>query len=892
MNALLSKRLSKQIGLAVILTTVVLYGWHYYFRLPFLQVHPFEAIPAQSAVLIEFPQLPDLQQTDSTLFAKDIRDIADLYPLQPFLTDIRHLQEVAPQTIGRPVAAALLASGRRQLDWTIITNVTDGEQLVQRLKKTYSDFQITENNFKNHTVYDFKKTNDIDFAVAYYRNLLIYGRYALLVEEAMNQLLEVSDNITHDRDFQRVRRLGDTHSTVNLYVQTNQVANLLEPYIAIDQRQAAADLTQLASWAKIGVKNAVSSSENSPPMLDLSGGFIAAQGNHFFRAFDWNDVVQNEAVQDVLPNNVIVLNWFGIDDFQDFYSDLNQQEEEIFRTYFLDWIGEEFAQIVTEPFGGKDESEQFVMFKIKDNKLAISQLRALEENVGVQTIYDYQMFTITQLVADDLLQPVFGAAMNNIRNPFYTIIEDYVVFGNSRAALEIWIDKYVAGQTLANEVDFLQLAAAMESETSLFSAFRIANMQRSIQAFAKRSLRPKLEASLAPLRKLQYVAFNGRVDGGRVELNGKATVTEQTIKQTRIAWKMPLKYPAASAPVVVKNRATQQYEILIQDTDHNLYLLNRGGGIVWEKHLADSIISTIHAIDFYRNGKTQYLFNTPNQIFLLDQQGENVGAFPLHLQAAATAGVSVVDFDRNQEYNFFVPCDNGYIYGFNKTGRPLAGWNPRRGVGIIEQPLQHFQRNGKDFVVAFNDEQKVLAFKRNGEYRFRSKAFVGQFMNAPHWQVKGSSPRVVLTDTEGNAYITNLFGESFKMHLPVGQNESVDFTFCDVVGDSRNDYIVLSDRNLVTYFYHDSHFSQHFSIELPQSQQQVFPVKLPESFKSHLGVLSTEKKLITLLDGDGNIYPDFPLPGTSAFSVVNLFNNNERVLVVANGANVYAYQLR
>lgn len=892
MGALLSKRLIKKLILGFVLLIVLLYGWHSYFRLPFLSVQTFEAIPSQSALFIEFPSLPDLNQQDTSLFAKDIRELGEIYPLSSFLTDIRHLQEIAPQTIGQNTVGALLASGRRQLDWVIISDIKDGNKTIEYLQDQFSDFNITANHFKDFTVYDFKKQNDMDFAVAYYRNLLIYGRYALLVEESVNQLKNINQNITNNREFRRTKRLGDKEAVVNIYLQFNQIPNLLEPYISSDQRDEIASIKELGSWAKFSIKNQPNLAQEAPQMLAINGGLITSKDNQFLRAFGRNNIAKNEAVQDILPNNAVVMHWFGVGNFQQFYQYLNQQEEELFKEYFLDWIGEDFAYVVTEPFGGKEESEQFALFKIKDNQLAISKLRAFEENVGVQRIYDYQMFTITQLLADDLLLPIFGESMNSIQQPFYTLIEDYVVFGNSRAALEVWIDKYIAGQTLANDTDFLQIAAAMEVETSLFSSFRIANLQQLIKSYTKRSLRKKLDQHLLPLQKLQYLALNGKVNSDRLYLKGKASISEQLTTRTGIAWKMPLKYPAANAPVVVQNRATQQYEILVQDVANHLYLLNRGGGIMWEQQLQDSIISTIHAIDYYRNGQTQYLFNTPNQIFLLDQNGDNVGAFPLNLQAPATAGVSVVDFDRNKDYNFFVPCNNGYIYGFNKTGRPIAGWNPRRGVGIINQPLQHFQRNGKDYIVAFNDEQKVLAFKRDGAYRFRSTPFAGHFPAAPDWQVNGSSPRVVLTNTEGNAYITNLFGESFRMYLPVGDNQQVDFAFCDMIGDARSDYIVLSDSTLATYYYHDDKFSKHFVQHFPHVQDEVFPVHLPLESKSHIGTLSKSKKQITLLDGQGEIYPDFPLAGTSAFSVVDLFSNGERVLVVANGESVYAYRLR
>lgn len=876
-----------------LLLTILLYGWHFFFRLPLLSVSPFSAVPVNAALLLSVPDTHAAKSTIDSL--KDIQEFSELYPFSSFFTDLRQLQEVIPITAENPIVTALQQSGRNKLDWIIISDLRTTNFDLEHWVDTVQYVDIQENIFRNFTVFDLENETGQTAAIAQYRNLIIYGRYSLLVEDAISQIKNPPTDINRTRAFRRTQKMLDSTTPIQVYLNFNQAPQLLAPYITSSRREEIAALGELASWLAFSIdldQETATIDEQQQHFLALEGGLIKSNDNDFLHAFGHNSIAKNESIQDILPNNIVVTNWFGVNDFQHFYKYLNQKEDELFREYFLDWIGEEFAYVVTEPFGASNEVEKFVVFKIENEALAKKKLREFEENVGLLQIYDYQMFTITQLTADNLLQPVFGEQMNSIQQPFYTLLEDYVVFGNSRAALEVWIDKYLVGQTLSNDTGFLQVATALNSETSLFTAFHTANMAALIKSYFKPPLRKKMDKGLDIFKELDYVAFNGNTSGSRLYLKGKGLITEKKSTQTGIAWKTPIKNRAATAPTVIRNKATKQYDILVQDIDRNLYLLNQGGGIVWEQQLTDSIVSKIHAIDYYKNGQTQYLFNTPNQIFLLNSKGEHVGSFPINLQSSATAGVAVVDFDRNRAYSFFVPCSNGYIYGFGKTGLPLTGWNPRRGAGIIKQPLQHFQRNGKDYLIAFNDEQKVLAFKRDGEYRFRSTPFAGRFPAAPDWQVEGSSPRVVLTNTEGNAYITNLFGESFRMYLPVGANQQVDFAFCDIVGDARNDYIVLSDSTLAAYYYHDDKFDTYFQHQFKHVQDFVFPVALPDQQKYFIGTLSSAKKQINLLTNEGNPYPDFPLAGTSEFTVVDLFDNEENVLVVANGESVYAYRLR
>ena len=58
-----------------------------------------------------------------------------------------------------------------------------------------------------------------------------------------------------------------------------------------------------------------------------------------------------------------------------------------------------------------------------------------------------------------------------------------------------------------------------------------------------------------------------------------------------------------------------------------------------------------------------------------------------------------------------------------------------------------------------------------------------------------------------------------------------------------------------------------------------------------IGALNKRKKEINLLLGDGRLYPDFPLAGTTAFELADLFEDQKNILVVGFEDSVYAYKL-
>ena len=70
------------------------------------------------------------------------------------------------------------------------------------------------------------------------------------------------------------------------------------------------------------------------------------------------------------------------------------------------------------------------------------------------------------------------------------------------------------------------------------------------------------------------------------------------------------------------------------------------------------------------------------------------------------------------------------------------------------------------------------------------------------------------------------------------------------------------------------------------SPQQFLPKQ-----KAFLGTVCAAKNQISLLDGTGKLLPQFPLEGTTAFSIVDLLGDGKPVVLVGNGASVVAYSL-
>lgn len=248
----------------------------------------------------------------------------------------------------------------------------------------------------------------------------------------------------------------------------------------------------------------------------------------------------------------------------------------------------------------------------------------------------------------------------------------------------------------------------------------------------------------------------------------------------------------------------------------------------------------------------------------------------------------VVDYAGRKEYRIFVATEGGRIHGYLRDGSSLPGWNPKNGVGNIFLPMEHVLADGKDYLMAQTDEGLFHLYARNGDPRTPPVRWNSTFNNRFGVDISQLPHRIVSTNVDGTTFVTNFTGKYFNLESPVGSNQNVRFLFANVLGDERKETILLSQQDLAIY----EHDQAQLEYQFPHIQDELFEVQLPNSEVSAIGTLSLGQQEIHLLDANGQLYPDFPLAGTTRFQIAHLFGDDRLILVVANGAEVYAYRLR
>ena len=81
----------------------------------------------------------------------------------------------------------------------------------------------------------------------------------------------------------------------------------------------------------------------------------------------------------------------------------------------------------------------------------------------------------------------------------------------------------------------------------------------------------------------------------------------------------------------------------MQDDRHTVYLINDVGRVLWKLPLGQQINSEVYQVDLFKNGKLQYLFSTPDKMYLIDRNGNAAGRFPVAFKGKCEQGISVYD---------------------------------------------------------------------------------------------------------------------------------------------------------------------------------------------------------------------------------------------------------
>jgi hypothetical protein len=754
------------------------------------------------------------------------------------------------------------------------------------------------------------KKRELSWALS--NGLLMLSFSPILLENAVTQSA-AGGNVTDDAAFQRVHSTSGINVDANIYINLAFLPRYLSAFTKGDVQRFLKDFSDLANWAELDL-------HLRDDELMMNGfSYSDTGGDNYLNVFRNQSPVQI-GVESVIPGFSSAFLAMGFSDkeaFNDNYyewldntgrlKDYTRMADSFTRLTgadpvetFHSFMEQEVAMVLTGWEDPGEAGESFLVIKTQSRSMASESLQAmLEHHAGMmgnnagsyKQVYQVDRetsFDIYRFPFSNTGELLFGMLFRPVKTSYYCFVGNYLVFGESVSGLSSFIHANVLNQTLSENRRFIEFSDNLVERNNFFFYSSVPRSAGLFTGIFREEHRENLAGGLESFRKFQAVSLQFSYGRDMLYNNIFLKYSPVAIEEPRTEWQTLLDTIIDFKPLLTLNHNTGENEIFVQDLNNTIYLINNTGRILWKKHLDSRIMGDVHQIDYYNNGRLQFLFNTREQIFLIDRNSNAVGRYPIRLPSPATNGIAVFDYDNDRNYRIFVACEDKSVVVRSKDGNIVSGWEFPGTEHNVYHKIKFFRTGGRDYIV-FADRQRVYITDRRGSIRVRPDALFPVSLHNPIAFEPGrsSDPRLALTDTLGRVWHIYLNGKTRAVSL--GDYSSGHFfEYHDITGDGSGEYIFL-DKNRLDVYSRDGSalFSHEFDVPVRHA-----PLYYHFSRSDRkLGVVSQDGGQIFLFNSNGEIYNGFPLTGRASFTIGSLQpgQGNFHLIVGSDSNFLYNY---
>ncbi len=910
----------KKIALIIVLLLLAAAGIIEYTRLKKQEIPPSNAIaavPINASFIMEVPRAYALIRnlTQTNLMWQELMGTEYVSKLNQSLHFLDSLTIGHPEIHNifdqNPLFIAGVTSGQDHFGYLYCcpAGATTGQPAAEQfLKSIFTEGQFNETEYEGTAIYCLKKPGWSDFYCAFLNGIAVASEQLALVQQSLRQM-DKNISLRDNKYFTKVLGTSDQQSMANLFINFQEINDAAEPFISRNFRSELLLLNSFAEWMELDL--------NFTPNEAIMNGFTDADtlSSQFLQLFN-GQTLHQPSTASVLPVNTALMCSFELSDLRGFMKRYkkfldghrklykrNEWMEAVERTYginpenyFYRWFGNEMTLAITEPSDSALQNNTYAIVNTgdpKDAADALDSLASITAQQGKQPFStDYMNHRIGRIELDGILPNILGETFEQLKQCYFTICDNYVIFSNTADALKSFISQIDGGNTLAKDPyyrSFVKDHVADESGIYIYNNIALSSVLYEQQLDKDNA--SALKEHLGICKKFQALAIQFTPMQGMFYTNAYLKYNPQYKKQAGALWQASLDTTLAITPCWVTDFHTGNKFILVQDVADNSYLISNTGQIQWKRKLEGRMQGEAHDIDALGNGKIQFLFNTPDNIYALDRKGNNVAGFPVKLTSPAAGPVSLFDYDNNKKYRIIVCTGNKRVLEYDLSGNPVKDWQKPETMEKITCPLKHVTINDKDYLLAVDADGNLYAWNRKGETRIKFHHKLPPHLSSFYCTGFADMENTFIwaADSSGAVYRLSFTDELTRESYLSGSYRHISFALADLEGKGSADLIFQAPEELYAYNINKSHIFR-FSAGDTLSPQ-LFTFTFADG-KTRIGSLEPAHNRIYLWDSKGNVCNGFPLSGCLGFSIAEMNNDGQNYLVTGSGTNlVYVYSL-
>lgn len=360
---------------------------------------------------------------------------------------------------------------------------------------------------------------------------LFTGSYSpILVEKSIKQ--KDNENWTKNTNFQMVASKISSSKLFNFYFNFSKLREYMNAYLT-EESDIVNSLSLSLNYAAFNVNF-------EDERLSFSGYTSMADSvPSYLKALSEISPGKADAYK-VVSNTAALYLSMCFSDFDEFYKKLTtefanekgdeyenyskavKKVEKLFKVDlqedFFSWIGTEIAFIKLKPVANAKEGDVVIAIQAKDIDDAMKGMDDLTKQVKKRSplkfdTVNYKDHTINYLEIKGFFKMFFGKLFGKLEKPYFTYMDDYVIFSNSTSALMDMIDDYIAGNTLEKDEEFMTFKDNFSDKSNVTVFIRMPELYSHLYYYSNAEKRIGVHDNKELILSFSKIGFQLESDG-------------------------------------------------------------------------------------------------------------------------------------------------------------------------------------------------------------------------------------------------------------------------------------------------------------------------------------------------------------------------------------------
>lgn len=390
---------------------------------------------------------------------------------------------------------------------------------------------------------------------------------------------------------------------------------------------------------------------------------------------------------------------------------------------------------------------------------------------------------------------LFGNLMSGFKKSFFAVYGTAVLVADDPQVLKNALTDLSINNVWANNNRQQAYVKSLSPSQLSILVNPDKSWSRMIQGVSDRWL-GSIESLENQIRGLGYVTLQGGIKAGNAKLSiqlsqGQPATADAFLNKSFLQKQIPIGKSLLRAPFLYKNSATRLYEVMLQTADNQLTFLQADGKVLAKYPLNKPIVSDIQAIDYLKNGRTQFIFALSDQLMVFDRNDSLVAFYPSQAFQADLSHFSIFYDEATKRQKLIVSDLKGLYYTYNKTDKSLKPLNYIKDISHTVVPVQSVTLGGIDYDILLQENGKLHI----------SNALGAEIKNSPFdLQAKFNSPVYIESSAQYSSYVfhavsrqgevitVNLKGEVLNRQQLMRPSKDSDFQL--LPEQNNNDWLI------------------------------------------------------------------------------------------------------